>query len=183
MSIRATWHICLRSSRSPFRWWRHTLGGALTKAFQSFLPSAVLALAIVALWPPLNELNEQLRLRTLALYIERQLRPQILASVGGPADDGSLLTWESFQTASLFRFKSAGWFNGPLLFFRGFLVPYAPAIAAIGYYSATGPLQPRAPIPLEVGLIVLWLLVASIPLIGLLYLALAPDARLPRSLS
>lgn len=140
-------------------------GELLSIGFQNYLPTLVLLLALFLLWLPLDAINEQLRIRLLALYIERELRPQIIAECGGKSLSSSPLRWEKFQSTFVFPRGVSSLILSPMLTARA-VIGYVPSLLALLYYSLG--IEPLASADLEwieITLLVLWPLVGAAPIV------------------
>jgi len=152
-------------------------GSSLAAGFKGLLPFLFLPLALFLLWLPLDSINEQLRIRIAAVYIERQLRPQILTEAGPASHD--FLTWEPFQADIMLTLRASRIFIAGMLGLRAF-VSYAPAIAALLYFllSGTGWNVSGWDLILRIALLALWTVVALVPLVGAIYLATSKKLKL-----
>lgn len=140
----------------------------LLASIREVVPTIFIGVAILALWLPLNEMNEQFRIRIAAVYVERRLVPQILALLEQDIGRAALLSWEPFQYRLLAQARISQWFGGLLLLFRG-LISYAPAIAAFVVAMITGAYAVPAQ-PWNVLLTLLAAVIALVPLVCAVYI-------------
>lgn len=139
-------------------------GGLLSTGLQAYLPSLALGLAIFLLWLPLDAINEQFRIRLVAVYVYRDLRPQILEAINQDVASSEVLQWEKMQSTATVRLGLASPFVSAMLVFRS-VVGYAPSIVVVLYYVfGSGPMRTGELIWIEILLLVIWVVVAIVPL-------------------
>lgn len=139
-------------------------GDILSRDLQSYLPSLTIGLAIFLLWLPLDAINEQFRIRLIAVYVYRDLRPQILRAIDQDPVSSEVLQWEKMQSAATLRLGLASPFVSAMLIFRS-VVGYSPSIVVVLYYFlGSSPMRSAGLIWMEIILVVIWVAVAMVPL-------------------
>lgn len=146
-------------------------GDFLSRDLQSYLPGLTIGLAIFFLWLPLDAINEQFRIRLIAIYVYRDLRPQILRAIDQDPVSSDVLQWEKMQSAATLRLGIASPFVSAMLIFRS-VVGYSPSVVTVLYYFlGSSPMRSDRLMWIEILLLVIWVAVAMVPLAVAMLLA------------